>query len=99
MNLALAIVLMIVALILIVAVVVQQDKNSKLSGTIAGGADTFYSKDKGTRIDRMLGKVTAICGIVFVLAVLLVYIIQPDYTQSNSLVGDAWYTASGYYIQ
>lgn len=99
MNIALAIVLMIVALILIVAVVAQQDKNSKLSGTIAGGADTFYSKDKGTRIDRMLGKITAICGIVFVVAVLLVYIIQPDYVQSNTLVGDKWYTASGYYIK
>ena len=64
---------------LVVAVLMQHGKSHGLSGTIAGGAETFFGKEQGKRIDRWLGKMTTIVGIVFVLVVVVVYIVQPDY--------------------
>ncbi len=94
MNLTFAIILLLAAVFLVLAVLFQQGKSHGLSGAIAGGAETFFGKDKGTRIDRMLGRLTAICGIIFVVIVLLVYILQPDYTSSYSLVGSMWQETS-----
>ncbi len=97
MNLALGIILLVLALFLVLSVVVQSGKSHGLSGTIAGTAETFFGKDKGTRIDRLLGKLTTVAGIVFVVAVLLVYVLQPDYSQSFHYVGDNWAGLSYYF--
>ena len=97
MNLTIAIILLLVSVFLIFAVLMQQGKSHGLSGSISGTAETFYGRDKGTRVDRMLSKLTTIFGIVFVAVVLLVYIAQPDYTQSFELVGNAWQSACGYF--
>ena len=67
------------AFFLVVAVLMQHGKSHGLSGTIAGGAETFFGKDSGSKIDKLLNKFTTIIGIVFVVLVLLVYFIQPDY--------------------
>ena len=96
MNLVLGIILLIAAVFLVLAVVAQQGKAHGLSGAIAGGAETFFGKDKGTRIDRLLAKLTMICGILFVAVVLIVYIIQPDYSNTNAFVGSAWKDISGF---
>ena len=71
--------LLVSGLFLIIAVLMQHGKSHGLSGSIAGGAETFFGKEKGTKIDRMLGKLTTIIGIIFVLMVLIVYFIQPDF--------------------
>ncbi len=78
-------VLIIAAFVIIAAVLLQKSNEDGLSGTIAGGSETFYGKDKSSHTDRTLFKWTAIASVVFVVAVLLVYIIQPDYSQSFSL--------------
>ncbi len=70
---------MVSGLFLIIAVLMQHGKSHGLSGSIAGGAETFFGKEKGTKIDKLLGKLTTIIGIIFVLLVLIVYFIQPDY--------------------
>ena len=75
--------LLVMGVFLFVAVLMQHGKDHGLSGTIAGGAETFFGKDKGTRIDKLLGKLTTIVGIVFVVIV-VVYVIQPDYTSDYS---------------
>ena len=80
--------LLISAAFIVVAVVLQKSNEEGLSGTISGGAETFYGKDKSSNTDRALYKWTLIAGIVFGLAVLLVFVIQPDYAQSYSL--DGW---------
>lgn len=94
MNLALGIILLLAAVFLVIAVLFQQGKAHGLSGAIAGGAETFFGKDKGTRIDRLLSRLTTIFGILFVVVVLLVYIIQPDYTDTQLFVGSVWENAS-----
>ena len=81
-------VLLICAAFIVVAVVLQKSSDEGLSGTIAGGAETFYGKDKSSHTDRALYKWTLIASIVFAVAVLAVFVIQPDYANSYSL--DQW---------
>ena len=73
--------LLVAALFIVVAVMLQKTKEDGLSPTIAGGAETYYGQGNVARTDKKLRKWTLIAGIVFVLAVLIVYIIQPDYEQ------------------
>ena len=78
-GIILPIFLLLMGVFLVAAVLLQHGKSHGLSGTIAGGAETFFGKDQGGRIDRWLGRLTTIVGIAFVAVVILVYIIQPDY--------------------
>ena len=47
--------LIIMAIFLVVAVLMQHGKDHHLSGTIAGGAENFFGKTKGKKIDKTLG--------------------------------------------
>ena len=71
------IVLIVAAVFLIFAVLMQSGKSKKLSGTIAGGAETFFGKTKGKAIDKILSKLTTIIAVVFVVLVLVLYLVQP----------------------
>jgi preprotein translocase subunit SecG len=82
-NYVFPIALLLMGLFLVVAVLMQHGKSHGLSGTIAGGAETFFGKEQGKRVDRWLGKMTTIIGIVFVLVVVVVYVVQPDYDLTN----------------
>lgn len=53
------------AISIIVIVLLQSGKQAGLSGSIAGGAETFFGKNKGRTIDAMLGKYTAFAAIAF----------------------------------
>ncbi|KNY28474.1 preprotein translocase subunit SecG [Pseudobacteroides cellulosolvens] len=53
------------AIILIVVVLLQSGKQAGLSGSIAGGAETFFGKNKGRTIDALLSKYTAVAAILF----------------------------------
>ena len=65
-------------LFLVIAVLLQQGKSKGgLSGTIVGGTETFYGKEKGVQRDKLLSRLTTIVAIVFVVLVLAVYWIQP----------------------
>jgi preprotein translocase subunit SecG len=85
---ALMIALLVCGVFLVVAVLMQHGKSHGLSGTIAGGAETFFGKDKGSKIDKVLSRLTTIIGIVFVVLVLLVYLLNPNYTLSNKYTQD-----------
>ena len=78
MEIVLGVLLLIAALFLIVAVLMQSGKSKNLSGTIAGGAETFFGKSKAATIDKKLSTLTTIVAIVFVVLVVVVFVIQPD---------------------
>lgn len=78
MEIVLGILLLVAALFLIVAVLMQSGKSKNLSGTIAGGAETFFGKGKGSTIDKKLSTLTTIVAIVFVVLVIVVFVIQDD---------------------
>ena len=94
MQIAIGIVLIIAAVFLVVSVLMQSGKSHNLSGTIAGGAETFFGKAKGSTIDKKLSKLTTIVAIVFVVLVLVSYLMQDtvdlsDYQQAiNNTVSD-----------
>lgn len=77
-DIVFAIILLVAAVFLTVAVLMQSGKSHNLSGTIAGGADTFFGKTKGKTVDRILSKVTTVVAIAFALLVIVVYVIQDD---------------------
>lgn len=52
---------------LIIIVLFQSAKQAGLSGSIGGGAETFFGKNKGRTIDAMLSKWTAVAAIGFLI--------------------------------
>ena len=77
-ELVLGIILLVAALFLVIAVLMQHGKQKGLSGTIAGGAETFFGKQKGKTIDKILSKATTVVAICFVVIVIAMYAVQPD---------------------
>lgn len=75
METALIIIHLIISLILVVIVLLQHGKQEGLSGAIAGGAETFFGRNKGRTVDAMLKKVTSVVAILFIISSLsLVYV-------------------------
>ena len=74
-EIVLGIVLLVLAVALIALVLMQQGKDKKLSGAIAGGSDTFYGKTKGAGKDKILSIATTIIAIVFVSIVIAMYLV------------------------
>ena len=86
-------ILLVAAVFIVVAVTLQKSGDEGLSGTIVGGTETYYGKDKSVQKNKKIGKWVLIVSIIFALAVLVVYVIQPDYHQSKHPL-DAWQDAS-----
>ena len=72
-EIILAVLLGVLSLGLIVAVLMQPGKDKRLSGAIAGGADTFFSKGKAGKWDQLLGKITVAMCIAFFVLILVMY--------------------------
>jgi len=72
---ALGAILLLLAVALVALVLMQQGKDKKLSGAIAGGSDTFYGKNKTADKDKVMSVITAIVGVVFVAIVIAMYLI------------------------
>ena len=60
---------------IIVIVLLQSGKSAGLSGAIAGGAETFFGKNKGRTIDALLSKYTSIAAIMFLVTSVILYLI------------------------
>ncbi len=63
------------AISIIVIVLLQSGKQAGLSGSIAGGAETFFGKNKGRTIDAMLGKYTAFAAIAFLVTSVALFLL------------------------
>lgn len=70
MQLALTVLVVIASLVLIAVVMLQSGKSAGLSGAIAGGMDTFLSKNKAKSWDAKLARWTKYVAILFLLLVL-----------------------------
>ena len=76
MQLALTIIQVILCLILVAVVMLQSGKSAGLSGAIAGGADTFLSKNKAKSLDAKLAKATKWVAVAWVLVTLALCIVH-----------------------
>ncbi|MCX7923626.1 MAG: preprotein translocase subunit SecG [Clostridia bacterium] len=65
----------IICLAIIAVVLLQSGKQAGLSGSIAGGAETFFGKNKGRTIDAMLSKYTAVVAMLFLVTSVVLYIL------------------------
>ncbi len=70
-QLVVSIIYFVVALALIAVVMLQSGKSAGLSGAIAGGADTFLSKNKAKSADARLARMTKWIAIVFMVLTLV----------------------------
>ena len=63
------------AVSIIVIVLLQSGKSAGLSGAIAGGAETFFGKNKGRTIDAMLSRYTSFAAISFLVTSIVLYLV------------------------
>ena len=73
MTIFLTVLQFIAAVALIVTVLLQPGKSAGLSGTIDGGADQIFGKNKG--LDALLAKISTGAAIGFLLFTLILYIV------------------------
>ncbi|MDK2866936.1 MAG: preprotein translocase subunit SecG [Clostridiales bacterium] len=76
MNLVLTGLLIISSVILIASILLQSGKSAGLSGSIGGGAEQIWGKNKARDYDEKFDKVTKISAIVFIASALLMSWIQ-----------------------
>ena len=76
MQIAIGIILIISAIFLVVAVLMQHGKDHNLSGTIAGGAETFFGKGKAKSYEAKLAFYTKIAVTAFVVLSIVLVILQ-----------------------
>ena len=74
-EIVIGIILLVMSLFLVVAVLMQSGKDKNLSGSIAGGAETFFGKQKGKDKDKVWSLATAIVAVVFTLLVVVMYVV------------------------
>lgn len=85
MMLALTIIHVVISLALVIVVLMQHGKQQGLSGAIAGGAETFFGKNKGRTVDAMLKKFTAVVAVLFIVSsIALAAVAVNEYSQKNS---------------
>ena len=74
-SLVLTIIQVLCGLAVIAVVMLQSGKSAGLSGAIAGGADTFLSKNKAKSLDAKLAKMTKWVAMAFLLLTLALSLI------------------------
>ena len=74
-NLILTIIQVLCGLAVIAVVMLQSGKSAGLSGAIAGGADTFLSKNKAKSWDAKLARWTKWVAIAFVVLTLVISLV------------------------
>lgn len=63
------------ALSIVVIVLLQSGKSAGLSGSIAGGAETFFGKNKGRTLDAILSKYTSVAAIAFLITSIVLFLV------------------------
>ncbi len=74
-KIALSVILVVCDIALIAIVMLQSGKSAGLSGAIAGGADTFLSKNKAKSLDAKLAKLTKWVAIAFMVLALIISLV------------------------
>jgi len=76
MLLAVQILHIIITILLVLVVLFQSGKQAGLSGSIAGGSETFFGKNKGRTIDAILEKWTSVVAIAFLITSIALFFLS-----------------------
>jgi len=71
-KIVLTVIQVLAALFLVAVVLLQSGKSAGLSGAIAGGADTFLSKNRARGLDAKLARWTKWVAIAFMILTLVI---------------------------
>lgn len=75
MSIAITVVLILASLCLIGSILLQAGTSAGLSGSIAGGAEQLFGRQKGRGYESILEKATMISAVLFIVcSLLLVYL-------------------------
>ncbi len=74
-QIIMGIVQIVLCVLLIAIILLQSSKTAGLAGTIGGGAETFFGKNKQNTLDAKLHKFTSVCAIVYVVVTLVLVFI------------------------
>ena len=74
-ELILTILQVLVCVVITVLILLQNGKSEGLGSAMSGAAETFFGKNKGATVDKVLNKVTVILAVAFILltAVLAIF--------------------------
>lgn len=72
MHTVVTVLLIITALALITVVLLQSGKSAGLSGTISGGAEQLFGKQKARGMDLVLHRVTIVLSVIFFILTLAI---------------------------
>ena len=73
-EITLGIIIVALSIVVITFVLLQSGKDKRLSGSIAGVAETFFAKGKSKTRDKILARITSVMAVVFVVLVVVLYI-------------------------
>lgn len=76
MTLFFTILLLLAGLILIASILLQSGKSAGLSGSIGGGAEQLFGKQKARGMDAMFDKITKFAAVAFIVCSLAVAVFQ-----------------------
>ncbi len=76
MNIVFTVLLVLSSLVLIASILLQSGKSAGLSGSIGGGAEQLWGKNKARDYDAKFDKITKISAIVFMLSALIMAYVQ-----------------------
>ena len=76
MKIAVTVVHIIVSIALMLIVLLQSGKSAGLSGSIAGGAETFFGRNKARTLDALLSKLTSVAAVIFVITSVVLAILS-----------------------
>ena len=62
----LTVIYILICIALVVVVLMQEGKSAGLSGAINGIADTYWGKNKGRSVEGLLGKLTIVFAVLFI---------------------------------
>lgn len=66
-----------ICIVIIAVVLLQAGRSAGMSGSIAGGAETFFGKNKGRAYEAMLSKYTGWIAVLFIIiSVALVFLLK-----------------------
>lgn len=78
-ELILGIILLVLAVVITLIVLLQSGKDKRLSGTIAGAAETFFGKSKTAGNEKKMTILTAVVAVLFTAIVLVMYCVVGNF--------------------
>ena len=73
-EIVLGIIILVMSAAIVALVLCQSGKDKRLSGAIAGAAETFFAKGKSKKRDKVLSAITTVMSFVLVVFVVVLYI-------------------------